>query len=209
MSLPKNYKIINWVPVSKETLPKIRVSKLMRDGHGKCVKCGIQATRVITYTLASESHKIVYSNIFASTRMLTADHVLPRALGGADALSNLQLMCCKCNHKKGIELTLEEIERIIQNRRAHIRSTFTTANMRYVINRFPSLVSLYDLAEPEGPALPFGRTYFSEPSGSRIKRIKELSYGLVNNKHPHHPMWGWVRIFEMYPDIKPAVRFTA
>jgi hypothetical protein len=79
--------------------------------------------------------------------------------------------------------------------------------MRYVIRRFPELARLYHLAEPEGPALPFKRTYF-EKSTNRLKKVEQLSFGLVNNKHPHHPMWGWVRIFQMYPDIMPAVRFT-
>lgn len=208
MSFPKNYKIISKVPVSKDVLPKIRVSKLMPDGHGKCSKCGIEATHVVTYTLGSEEHEVVYENIFAGTRMMTADHILPRALGGADALTNLQLMCYKCNTKKGMMPTVEEIEAIIQNRDKHFRVTFKPHHMRYVINRFPHLASLYDLTEKEGPALPFKRTYFSEATRNRRKKVTELSFGLVNNKHPHHPMWGWVRIFQQYPDIKPAVRFT-
>lgn len=207
-SLPKNYKVISRVPVSKEVLPKIRVSKLMPDGHGKCVRCGIEATQVITYTLEGEGHQVVYGNIFAGNRMMTADHILPRALGGADALSNLQLMCYKCNMKKGMMPTPEEMERIIANRAKHIRITFKPEHMRHIIKRFPKLASLYDLTEQEGPALPFKRTRFSEPSRNRITKLEELTCGLVNNKHPHHPMWGWVRIFQMYPDIKPAVRFT-
>lgn len=32
---------------------------------------------------------------------MTLDHVVPRAAGGSDDLSNLVLCCCKCNRKKG------------------------------------------------------------------------------------------------------------
>lgn len=32
---------------------------------------------------------------------MTLDHVVPRAVGGPDELSNLLLCCCKCNRKKG------------------------------------------------------------------------------------------------------------
>ncbi|MDE1830702.1 MAG: HNH endonuclease, partial [Thaumarchaeota archaeon] len=190
---------------------RIRVSRLMPEGHGKCVKCGIEATRVVTYTLASEQHQVIYSNIFAGTRMMTADHILPRALGGADALTNLQLMCYKCNSKKGMMPSLEEMEMIKQNCSLYIRSTFTKANMRHILRLFPTLYGLYDLeGEEDGPAKPFKRSLWKQPSptGSRMSKIEKETGGLVNSQHPHHPMWGWVRVFQTYPDIRPVVRFT-
>lgn len=42
---------------------------------GKCQKCGFR-------------HK------------LTVDHIIPRALGGSSALTNLQCLCERCNNKK-------------------------------------------------------------------------------------------------------------
>lgn len=208
MSLAKNYKLISRVPVSKEVLPKIRVSKLMPEGHGQCARCGIEATSVVTYTLASEQHQVAYANIFAGRIMMTVDHILPRALGGADALSNLQLMCYKCNTKKEMMSTPQEMEAIMQNRDKHIRPSFKPHHMRYVIGRFPQLAPLYDLSEPEGPALPFKKTYFSQPTDNRMKRIATETDGLVNNQHPHHPMLGWARILKAFPDLKGVVRFT-
>ena len=36
---------------------------------------------------------------------LTVDHVVPRCLGGANAQTNLQTLCERCNHAKGCALT--------------------------------------------------------------------------------------------------------
>lgn len=53
---------------------KKRAIVLDRDGH-KCVVCGSPATHV--------------------------DHIVPKAAGGSDELSNLQAMCATHNLKKG------------------------------------------------------------------------------------------------------------
>lgn len=213
MSLPKDYKVLNQVPVSKDVLPKIRVSKLMPEGHGKCVRCGIEATRVITYTLAGEEHKQVYINIFAGSRMMTADHILPRSLGGSDALSNLQLMCYKCNTRKNNTISAQERQMIISNRSNHIRCTFKPEHMRHILKRFPLLNGLYDLSgQEDGPAIAFNQRQLSlqlyQNQIPRMSKVKILSNGLVTSKHPHHPMWGWVRIFKRFPEMKNVVRFT-
>lgn len=39
--------------------------------------------------------------------LFTKDHILPRSLGGADHLSNLQTMCLPCNQKKGATVSPE------------------------------------------------------------------------------------------------------
>ena len=43
-------------------------------------------------------HIDVYTKDF---EMMTIDHILPRSLGGSNAIENLQPMCNTCNHKKG------------------------------------------------------------------------------------------------------------
>ena len=37
----------------------------------------------------------------------TVDHMLPIALGGSDAISNLRLACYACNHEKGEGIGLD------------------------------------------------------------------------------------------------------
>lgn len=188
----------------------------MPNGHGKCCKCGVEATHVMKYTLKSEHHRVVYVNIFADKRMMTADHILPRALGGADALSNLQLMCYKCNIDKGMIPSEQEIDRIIEDRSKHFRRSFKPRHMRFVIMHHPSLARLYgDLANDmsDGPAeqltrITQKRGYRPDGSESHWTRTKRLSKGLVDNLHPHHPMWGWVRIFERFPELKSHVTFA-
>ena len=53
---------------------KLREIVIRRDG-GTCQLCGMEGNHV--------------------------DHVIPRRLGGDDSLSNLQLLCSKCNLSKG------------------------------------------------------------------------------------------------------------
>jgi hypothetical protein len=62
-------------PVARE----IRRVVFERDG-GRCVECG-------------------------STFELQYDHVIPVALGGADTVANVQVLCAPCNQAKGAALT--------------------------------------------------------------------------------------------------------
>ncbi|CAB4142192.1 HNHc domain containing protein [uncultured Caudovirales phage] len=53
---------------------KIRQTVINRDGC--CQKCGTEEN-------------------------LTVDHIVPRVLGGSDAMSNLEVLCQSCNSSKG------------------------------------------------------------------------------------------------------------
>ena len=57
---------------------KVKTAVWQRDG-GKCMKCG-------------------------TNRELEFDHIIPRAMGGADSFRNLQLLCGPCNRQKGANL---------------------------------------------------------------------------------------------------------
>jgi 5-methylcytosine-specific restriction endonuclease McrA len=49
-----------------------------------------------------DSHKCQYCG--KTTSNLTADHVVPRALGGAETWENLVCACMECNSRKGDKL---------------------------------------------------------------------------------------------------------
>ena len=38
---------------------------------------------------------------FPLSAQMHVDHIIPRAIGGRNAVSNLQLVCARCNTKKG------------------------------------------------------------------------------------------------------------
>lgn len=63
------------LPNRTKISPAKRKQVCQRDGN-RCVQCG-------------------------SLDNLTIDHILPRAVGGGNELSNLQLLCRHCNERKG------------------------------------------------------------------------------------------------------------
>lgn len=75
--------------------------------HGlDCVECGFFGTY-----FALERHKFqrtdkYHFNLYGKDKngneiMLTKDHIIPKAKGGTDDLTNFQVMCGPCNSKKG------------------------------------------------------------------------------------------------------------
>jgi len=72
----------------------------------RCVSCGIEGLRfrkVRTHPSDTRPH----INLYAAGQsdlievLMTKDHIIPRARGGSDALSNMQTMCFRCNERKG------------------------------------------------------------------------------------------------------------
>lgn len=80
----------------------------------KCAKCGLEA-EFAAIEKEEKSKDKFHINVYViddrgKELMLTKDHIYPRALGGYDNLCNYQVLCEKCNSKKGndTDLTPEE-----------------------------------------------------------------------------------------------------
>lgn len=80
-----------------------------------CADCGLTASffalekdKKVT---GDKCHFNLYGiNIEGREVLFTQDHIVPVAKGGAtNALSNLQTMCCECNHKKADNHTHPEV----------------------------------------------------------------------------------------------------
>lgn len=78
--------------------------------HGlRCVKCGIVGALFLLQIGAGD--KRPHFNLYAISSnnrliLMTRDHIVPRSLGGANRLWNLQTMCTRCNNKKGDKIEL-------------------------------------------------------------------------------------------------------
>lgn len=96
-----------------------RMLLFFRDGFS-CVDCGLTGNRFALESVREKDtpHLNLYhvsENEFGkNVRILfTKDHILPRARGGHDVMSNYQVMCQICNAKKGNQLENERVKRQI------------------------------------------------------------------------------------------------
>jgi len=79
-----------------------------------CVKCGLEGTIMSVDTFISTSdrdstHVNLYAVFEGETRLMTKDHIMPKAAGGANHMDNLQTMCDQCNNRKGSSIITETV----------------------------------------------------------------------------------------------------
>jgi 5-methylcytosine-specific restriction endonuclease McrA len=79
----------------------LRYKTFIEKGY-KCVCCG----RTGAYYVLEKSHgsnlKRAHFNLYSEDDVLmTKDHILPKKMGGADCIENMQTMCAICNSEKG------------------------------------------------------------------------------------------------------------
>jgi 5-methylcytosine-specific restriction endonuclease McrA len=75
-----------------------------------CVGCGVKGSFFVKErnlkTAQTNDECRFHLNLYAIRKdgadiLMTQDHIVPRSKGGANLMENLQLMCMKCNQKKG------------------------------------------------------------------------------------------------------------
>ena len=103
-NIPESVEILDSIPISRfmwhcKRNPTMVAKSLKVFAHKgcKCVKCGIEATKVVKVKHADGNiaWMVVTENDF-----MTRDHIIPKALGGSNRLENLQPMCSSCNSVK-------------------------------------------------------------------------------------------------------------
>jgi hypothetical protein len=77
-----------------------------------CVCCGAKAT-FWAVQINDKNAKTPHLNLWGldknnNTLLFTKDHIHPKSLGGKDAMENYQIMCHKCNTKKGNGIAIQE-----------------------------------------------------------------------------------------------------
>ncbi len=110
---PKGY----WVGVTSLRLKTFCRAAESPEGM-KCVTCGLEATHFAVEASpgAVSTHLNLYGLKDGKEILFTHDHILCRALGGADDLSNAQIMCSPCNGFKSKEESKE-----VQRRRQLVK----------------------------------------------------------------------------------------
>lgn len=91
-------------------LPSTRHMMFLTKGHA-CVTCGLVATHVIAWRDARWPDAVGFKGLHVDLiymdpetgreTLMTADHYIPRSLGGPSTVENLNPMCSPCNNAKG------------------------------------------------------------------------------------------------------------
>lgn len=104
-------KIIDIFPVenykTKQSFKTRKIFELLKKQHYKCNHCSSIALEcVVIYDINSgciDNHITAIRADGVESRM-TIDHIIPKSKGGVNGKENCQVLCLKCNQKKGNKL---------------------------------------------------------------------------------------------------------
>lgn len=88
--------------------------------NNACVCCGKTITDVILvpHPQIPQSHKLKFVHVDGVTGEIvefTVDHILPKSMGGAYNMHNLQTMCSDCNCAKSDDMSEDEIKTVLRD----------------------------------------------------------------------------------------------
>ena len=96
-------RLMRWYPITKLALERVKFdTQKMQDANisGKEYQRGdLYEREIMEYLLEKYQHKCVYCD--TDKAYFEKDHVIPRARGGSNRISNLVLSCHQCNQAKG------------------------------------------------------------------------------------------------------------
>lgn len=105
-----------------------------------CVCCGIKTTRAFLeyHPYDMVPHFNFYAEDGDELILMTKDHILARALGGEDRLSNYQTMCSVCNSLKShSNVTLQSLKSLREYYDLN-KNKFSKKQFHYMLEQFKS-----------------------------------------------------------------------
>lgn len=95
---------------------KCTVTLKVIANHPRCAVCGAAATKAFLFEKDGHYYISFFTEKNGKLVLLTKDHIIPRAQGGGDGLSNMQACCEICNRIKSDTLIENEkdMEQIVQ-----------------------------------------------------------------------------------------------
>lgn len=102
---PERFLLASNHAVGVSSLRMRTFGRAWRQGNLACVACGCQGLYFGVETFSrSKDQSMPHVNLYGikdgNEVLFTHDHILARSLGGADNLSNSQVMCSPCNNEK-------------------------------------------------------------------------------------------------------------
>lgn len=146
-------------------------------GEGKCQDCGSECPKSLRGTVEDLAPEV--------------DHILPISLGGAHIAQNLQLLCHRCNNRKGNSITESEARQLLHLARENVdpvklarinigktnsRNTSGYRGVTYDKSKGKWKASCSD---GKGNRIYIGRFNTAAQAGRAVAKVKMKVYGYV------------------------------
>ena len=129
---PKNKLQALWMPILKphHTQWEVAYRKIRTKISGVKARYGFDISKHILYSYGQPcpycGHKLKYQN-------MSVDHMTPQSKGGEDSLDNIEVICGRCNRRKGT-LDKKAYELLI----GLIKDYFIEEDQRYIFRKLSS-----------------------------------------------------------------------